>query len=314
MTTEELIAACTEAGETVSVTQLARWVRAGLIPAHLRQRRSRGRGKGIEWRWQPECINRAIIIARTVQVGEGSDPSLQRAALSLALLGYDLGAQPLRDLLIRGVTEFGLSLQQRQPFLRDGGVSDAPQRIRRRFRRQFPIAPDSTIQALTAIEISMHGLPRNSAPQIRADDADVLSLPRLREGLLAADETTLLTAYAQAKLFAPMFGKLEALLMMIQEALLAAAPTFGRRIEARLLDALPPEARIALMRLILTAVLAAHPELLRADSGELQERTQSLFHVMTDILPGSGLSQYEDVWQKDDASAEAAEGKESPMV
>src|SRR5215831_1097031 len=99
MTTEEVIAACADARVAVSVPQLARWVRAGLIPAHLRQRRSRGRGKGIEWLWQPECVNRAIIIARTVQVGEGSDPSLRRAALSLMLLGYDLAAQPLRDLL-----------------------------------------------------------------------------------------------------------------------------------------------------------------------------------------------------------------------
>jgi hypothetical protein len=132
--------------------------------------------------------------------------------------------------------------------------------------------------------------------------------------LLAADEMTLLTAYAQAKLFAPLFGRLESLLMMIQEALLATAPTFGGRLEAGILDALPPEARTALMRLILTAVLAAHPELLRTDSGELQERTQSLFHVITGILPGSGLSEYESAWQKDDVSAEAPDGKEPPIV
>jgi hypothetical protein len=67
------------------------------------------------------------------------------------------------------------------------------------------------------------------------------------------------------------------------------------------------------MRLILTAVLAAHPELLRADSGELQERTQSLFQVIAGILPGSGLSEYENAWQEDAVSAEGAEGKESPI-
>jgi hypothetical protein len=136
----------------------------------------------------------------------------------------------------------------------------------------------------------------------------------LREGLLAGDDTTLLNAYAQAAYFAPVFGQLEAFLMMIQEALLAAAPTFGGRIEARILDALPPEARIGLMRLILTAVLAVNPELLRADSGELQERTQSLFRMMENILPGSGLSQYAGEWKSDDVSAKAAEEKEPPIA
>src|SRR5215831_1822595 len=106
ITTEQVIAACAESGETVSVPQLSRWIRAGLIPAHLRQRRSRGRGKGIEWLWQPECVDRALIIARTIQVGDGSDPSLNRAALMLAALGYAPSAQLLRDLLIRGLTTF----------------------------------------------------------------------------------------------------------------------------------------------------------------------------------------------------------------
>jgi hypothetical protein len=314
MTTEAVIATCADAGVAVSVPQLARWVRAGLIPAHLRQRHSRGRGKGIEWLWQPECVSRAIIIARSVQVGEGSDPSLLRAALSLALFGHDLAAEPLRDLLLRGMSEFGLSPQKPQPQLQAGGATEAPERIRRRFLRQFPTAPESTIQVLTAVEISRQSLRRSWVSEVRADDAAVLSIPRLRTGLLAADDTTLLTAYAQAKLFAPLFGRLESFLMMMQEALLAAAPTFDGRIEERLLFALPPVARIALMRLILTAVLAAHPELLRADSGDLQERTQSLFQVMTDMLPGAGLSQYAGAWQVDDVRAEVTGGKELPTA
>ena len=313
MTTDEVISACAEAGVAVSVPQLARWVRAGLIPAHLRQRHSRGRGKGIEWLWQPECANRAVIVARTVQLGEGSDPSLNRAALMLAASGYAPSAQLLRSLLVRGLDELGQSLHKRQPYLLDGGVPDAPQRIKRRFRRQFPTAPDSTIQTLTAIEISMHGLPQTGSVQVTGDTAELLSLPRWREALLTADDASLLKAYAQAKQFAPLFGKLGNFLMKIQEALLAAAPTFGGHIEAGILDALSPEATIALMRLFLTVWLTVYPELLRTDSSELQERTKSLSLLMDHILPGSELSQYADSWQKDDMSADAAEGKEPPI-
>ena len=313
MATEAVIAACAEAGESVSVTQLGRWVRAGLIPAHLRQRRSRGRGKGIEWLWQPECANRAIIIARTVQVGKQSDPSLHRAALALALLGYELAAQPLRDLLIRGAIEFEQSLQKRQPYLRDGGVPDAPQRVQRRFRRQLPTAPDATIQTLTAIEISMHDLPQSGVSPLQADAAAIFSLPRLSSGLIKVDDATLLTAYVQANHFAPAFSTLDSFLTRMQEGLLASPQTFSGLIEVGILDAVPPEARIGLMRLVLTAVLAVYPDLLRADARELQERTGTFVQMIMDILPGAGLSQYLEAWQTEEVSAEAANGKEPPM-
>jgi hypothetical protein len=232
----------------------------------------------------------------------------------LAASGYAPSAQVLRSLLVRGLDELDLSLRKRQPYLRDGSVPDASQRIQRRFRRQLPTAPDSTIQTLTAIEISMHGLPQTRRAHVTGDTAELLSLPRWREGLLAVDDATLLNAYAQAKQFAPLFGKLGTFLMKIQEALLAAAPAFGGRIEAGILDALSPEATIALMRLFLTAWLAAYPGLLHTDSSELQERTKSLSQLMDHILPGSELSQYANSWREDDAGVAAAEGREPPIA
>jgi hypothetical protein len=54
MTTEQLIEACESRGITVSVTQLGRWVREGLILDSLRRRHGRGRGMGTEWLWEVE--------------------------------------------------------------------------------------------------------------------------------------------------------------------------------------------------------------------------------------------------------------------
>src|SRR5947209_15220302 len=96
LTTAQLIDSCTRQGVDVSVTQLARWMRAGLIPVFLRKQHGRGRGMGAEWHWKTECLSRAILIAQTLAAG---DPSLQRAASVLAAVGYAPDAECLRQVL-----------------------------------------------------------------------------------------------------------------------------------------------------------------------------------------------------------------------
>src|SRR6266568_7724632 len=85
MTTEQLIEACTNECINVSITQLGRWVREGLIPDSLRRRHGRGRGMGTEWLWKAECLPRAVLIGRALADGSRS---FQHAAKVLAQAGY----------------------------------------------------------------------------------------------------------------------------------------------------------------------------------------------------------------------------------
>src|SRR6266851_1849622 len=114
MTTEQLIEACADEGVVVSVTQLGRWVREGLIPASLRRRHGRGRGMGAEWRWEIECLQRAVLIARTLATG---DPSFQRAARTLAEAGYAPAAPRLRAVFLDYLAEYQRLMTKRQTYL-----------------------------------------------------------------------------------------------------------------------------------------------------------------------------------------------------
>src|SRR5689334_20568365 len=96
MTTEQLICECAKQGIVVTITQLARWVKEGLIPNSLRQRHGLGQGNGTEWLWDEECLPRAIMISRSLS----NDRSLLHAAGKLAETGYVLSPLVLREVLL----------------------------------------------------------------------------------------------------------------------------------------------------------------------------------------------------------------------
>src|SRR5262245_50984133 len=150
MTTEQLMEACARESAAVSVTQLARWVREGLIPGTLRKRRGRGRGKGAEWVWEPQCLPRALLIARTLASG---DPSLQRAAQTLALVGYAPSAARLRTVLLDGLDLFERVTTYREPYLKqlDMAAGERRRRLSQNIKRKGATLPDAVVATLTAI-------------------------------------------------------------------------------------------------------------------------------------------------------------------
>src|SRR2546428_233879 len=114
MTTEQLIEACESQGVTVSVTQLGRWVREGLILDSLRRRHGRGRGMGAEWLWEAECLSRAVLIGRTLATG---DRSFQHAARILAETGYAPASSRLRAVLLDCLAAYEQLVTIRQTYL-----------------------------------------------------------------------------------------------------------------------------------------------------------------------------------------------------
>src|SRR6266446_2679714 len=97
MTTDQLIEACESRGITVSITQLGRWVREGLILDSLRKRHGRGRGMGTEWLWEAECLPRAVLTGCALA---DSGRSFKQAAKILAETGYAPAPSRLRTVLL----------------------------------------------------------------------------------------------------------------------------------------------------------------------------------------------------------------------
>lgn len=210
MTTEQLIEACAREGVEVSVTKLARWVREGLIPASLRKRHGRGRGKGAEWLWERECLPRAIIIGRTLASG---DPSLQRAAQMLARAGYAPSAERLRTVLLDGIDAFERLVTHRGPYLkqRDMPASERRRRLSRNIRRKGADLPDAVVATVTAFAEALHGLDHigiDGSDNVVSADASkdptnarmgqFISLGALRHAVSVVRDADLLAAYEQA--------------------------------------------------------------------------------------------------------------------
>lgn len=199
LTTELLIEACAALDVSVSTTQLSAWVRAGLIPAHLRRSHGRGRGQGVEWLWEAECLPRALIIGKTLREG---DPSFRRAAFQLAALGYAPDAEWLRKILLEGLARVEQILVKRQGYLKsEQPTAQKRRRLRKHVARHASRLPYSVADNLLLTGEMLHGLARNEAPDPNGHIASLqtaLSCSAMRERVAAADPATLLANYARA--------------------------------------------------------------------------------------------------------------------
>jgi hypothetical protein len=202
MTTDQLIESCAHDGVEMSVTKLARWVRGGLIPAHLRKRHGRGRGKGAEWLWERECLPRALIIGGTLADG---DPSLYRAARVEAAIGYAPSAAYVRRMLVDTLDFFERSFTRRQSYLTDERpVRAKRQQLAKNLRRKGATMPEPLVQYFATMGSVLHGL----ASSEESSDQDVvdiverfapfLSFAALRQRILLLDDATLLARYEEA--------------------------------------------------------------------------------------------------------------------
>jgi hypothetical protein len=226
MTTAQLLAACAESGVTVSVTQLTSWVRAGLIPEALHHRHGRGRGLGSEWRWEAECLPRALIIGRTLadeattrvarrERGQRGQPArfprgYDRAALMLATLGYAPDAERLRAMLVTGLYTFEQLLTRRQTYL----TTDQPlenkrlalrDHVRRSINRTVAQPTESATHSIMRFSEALHGLADvEPAAGSAGNDSDSahpgasLSLRAMRVQVQHADGRRLLENYRRA--------------------------------------------------------------------------------------------------------------------
>lgn len=197
MTTEQLIRACAKQGVDVSVTQLARWVREGLILDELRQRHGRGRGSGTEWLWEAECVPRAVTIGRSL----AQDRSLLHAARELAAAGYAPAPHVLREVLLECVAIYERIMTARQTYI----GSDHPQkeqyrRFRRHMRQRSPDMPDDTFDSFTDYVGALLGIIPNDAliPESIRQIQQYVSLSPMKERLETVDESLLLEKYEEA--------------------------------------------------------------------------------------------------------------------
>lgn len=197
MTTEQLIHACAKQGVEVSVTQLARWVREGLILDELRHRHGRGRGSGTEWLWEAECVSRAVIIGRSLT----QDRSLFHAARALAAGGYVPAPHVLREVLLEGVAIYERLMTTRQTYIgSDHPQKEQYQRLRRHMRQRSPDMPDDTFDPFTSYIGALLGIIPNDVvvPESIRQMQQYISFSALKERLEAVDESLLLEKYEEA--------------------------------------------------------------------------------------------------------------------
>ena len=207
MTTEQLIEACTSEGINVSITQLGRWVREGLIPDSLRRRHGRGRGMGTEWLWKAECLPRAVLIGRALADGSRS---FQHAAKVLAQAGYAPAIPHLRLVLLDCLAACKQSMITRQTYLtQNHPQAEKRKRLKKHMRRKMPDMPDEVFEPFTACIGALFGV-------ISPDDLKVpdemrelqrfISFPVLQQRLEMIDSSVLLEKYEEAGRMIPVFA------------------------------------------------------------------------------------------------------------
>lgn len=197
MTTQQLIHECAEQGITITVAQLARWVREGLIPNSLRQRHGRGQGMGTEWLWDAECLPRAVIIGRSLS----NDRSLLHAARVLAETGYAPSPLVLREVLLDCVEIYQRPMTIRQTYIGSGhSQKEQYRRFMRHVRQKTPDMPDATFDSFSACVAALLGLipDGTSVPENIRQIQQFFSLHSLKERLETMDESWLLAKYEDA--------------------------------------------------------------------------------------------------------------------
>lgn len=199
MTTGQLIEACTSEGINVSVTQLGRWVREGLIPESLRRRHGRGRGMGTEWLWQAECLPRVVLIGRTLADGSRS---FQHTAMILAAAGYAPAVSRLRLVLLNCLAALKQLMTTRQTYLTQGHPqTEKRRRLNKHMRRKMPDMPDAVFEPFTACIGALLGVisPDDpNAPESMKQLQQFISFPALQQRLETIDSSVLLGKYEVA--------------------------------------------------------------------------------------------------------------------
>lgn len=310
LTTDELIRACAEAeaGVEVSATQLTSWLHEGLIPAELRRRHGRGRGLGTDWLWEHECLERALIIGRTLKVG---DPSFKRAALMLASLGYVPAARWLRILLLDGLTMFDKLTSSRQSYL-DLELSrdEKLRRLTRHVRSQTnkpPYYEEPISQSLIAFGAALQGLPKSAkkgasdggsaAEAAETQPEASLQIATMRQRITEIDETTLLENYRRAQDFVPHVDRFWEPLLALQAAFLRTpGPAQDKKMgDDAVLLGCTHEAAVAISRLIFTFLLTVLPI---SDEAQMTDLGQWIFRLMEPFAAHAGTT-----WPKDEAES-----------
>ncbi len=206
MTTEQLIEACENRGITVSVTQLGRWVREGLIPDSLRRRHGLGRGMGTEWLWEAECLPRVMLIGHALAAG---DRSFQNIARTLAETGYAPTASRLRTALLDCLAAYEQLMTIRQTYLNaNHPQAEKRKRLTKHMRRKMPDMPDSVFDPFSACIGALLGVipPDDSrAPESVKQLQQFFSIPALRHSLETIDASVLLEKYEEAGRMIPTF-------------------------------------------------------------------------------------------------------------
>jgi len=152
----------------ISLRDLRRWCRGGLL--HSRFRRGRGRGSGAEWRWPAINVRRALLLARWEAAGEHKADVLR---LRLRMHGRELpDAQMVDDL----ESVFGRANRHTDRSLaRASRRRDRSQPWRKPHERAVAAFLDTEVpQRMTENDTPAEA--RSLYEQLRAD-------PRVREGL-----------------------------------------------------------------------------------------------------------------------------------
>ncbi len=207
ITTEQLIEACANEGINVSVTQLGRWVREGLISDALRRRHGRGRGMGTEWLWKTECLPQAVLIGRTLA---SDHRSFQHTAMILTATGYAPAIPRLRLVLLDALATFKHLMTTRQTYLtQDHSQAEKRKRLNNHMRRKMPDMPDAVFEPFTACIGALFGVisPDDpNAPESMKHLQQFISFLALQRRLETIESSILLGKYEEAGHMIPLFA------------------------------------------------------------------------------------------------------------